>query len=37
MLHDIDFASFPNCDFDEFVGEGEAEQKTIHILTIELI
>jgi hypothetical protein len=37
MLHDIDFASLPSCNFNELVGEGEAQQKTIHILTIDLI
>jgi hypothetical protein len=27
MLHDIDFASILSCDFNELVGEGEAQQK----------
>jgi hypothetical protein len=27
MLHDIDFASLPSCDFNELVGEGETQQK----------
>jgi hypothetical protein len=37
MLHDINFASSLSCNFNELVGEGEAQQKAIHILTIDLI